>query len=102
MASGRNDYLENPATSRAWLALAKTLSRETASGKCCVIVFDIRSYGTAFKKPTRLFVWGKFAPRVELRRCNGKRGLCGHSGVPHLQLAGVQNRFFQTHHAQVY
>ena len=94
--------MEDPATSWAWLVLAKMLTREIASGKYRVIVCDMCGYGTAFKKPTRLLLWGKFAHRVELRLCNGKRGLCGHSGVPHLQLTGVQNGLVLTHHAQVY
>ena len=93
MASGRSGYLENPATSRAWLVLTRMLSRELVSGKCRIIVVDMCGYGTAFKKPTRLLIWGKYASRVELRRCNGKRSLCSHSGVPHLQLTGVQNGF---------
>ena len=102
MASGRSGYLENPATSRAWLVLAKMLSREIASGKCRIINTDMCGYGTAFRKPTRLLLWGKYAHQVELRRCNGKQGLCGHLGVPHLQPTGVQNGAFLTHHAQVY
>ena len=84
MVSGRSGYIENPATSRAWLVVAKMLSREIASGKSRAVVFDMCDYGTVFKKATRLLVWGKFGHRVELRRCCGKRGLCGHSGVPHL------------------
>ena len=89
MASGRSGYLENPATSRAWLVHKTLLSREIASEKCRIIVVDMCGHGTAFKKPIRPLIWGKYASRVRLTRCNGKRGLCGHPGSPHLQLTGV-------------
>ena len=98
---GRRGYLENPATSRVWIALSKLLHRELALGKACIIVTDMCGLGTHFKKPPRLLIWGQFVDRVVLRRCGGKRGLCGHSGAPHLQLTGVKDGVVLTHHAQI-
>ena len=41
IASGRSGYLENPATSRAWLVPTKMLPREITSGNCRIIVVDM-------------------------------------------------------------
>ena len=102
MASGRSGSLENPATSRARLVLTQMLSRKIASGKCRIIVVDICGYGIASNKPTRLLIWGKFATRVELRRCNGKRGLCVVTLEYRTCSSLVCRTFFFTNHAQVY
>ena len=41
LASGQSGCLENSATSRAWLVLAKMLSREIAFGECRIIITDM-------------------------------------------------------------
>ena len=102
ISAGRSGYLENPATSRVWIALSRLLRRELAAGKARIIVAALCGYGTHFKKPTRLLIWGEFVDQLVLRRCGGKRGLCAHSGAPHLQLTGVTDGLLLTHHAQVY
>ena len=95
-------YLENPATSRVWIALSRLLRAELKSGEVRIVLTDMCGYGTAFKKPTRLLVWGRHSAEVSLRRCGGGKGLCGHTGRAHLQLTGVKDGVFLTHHAQVY
>ena len=60
--------MENPATSRFWIALSKMLRRELAAGSARIAVTDMCCYGTEFKKPTRLLLWGKFSGQVLLRR----------------------------------
>ena len=102
IVAGKSGYLENPATSRSWIVIQKMLRRELAAGLARIIVVDMCGYGTAFKKPTRLLMWGRHSVNVILRRCGGGRGVCGHSGLPHLQLTGVKDGVFLTHHAQVY
>ena len=102
LRSGKSGYLENPATSRAWIVLRRMFHRELSRGEVRIIQTDMCGYGTAFKKPTCLLIWGRYSKGVCLRRCNGKGGLCGHSGVAHLQLTGVKDGVFLTHHAQIY
>ena len=102
LRSGKSGYLENPATSRVWIVLRRMFFRELSRGEVRIIQTDMCGYGTAFKKPTCLLIWGRYSKGVCLRRCNGKGGLCGHSGVAHLQLTGVKDGVFLTHHAQIY
>ena len=102
ISARQSGYLENPATSRVWLVIQKLLRRELAAGLLRIIEVHMCAYGTPFKKPTRLLVWGRHAANVSMKLCGGRRGVCGHTGKPHLQLTGVENGRFLTHQAQIY
>lgn len=46
LSLGGSGYLENPATSRVWLALARLLKKEFSSGAVHIVIPDICGYGT--------------------------------------------------------
>jgi len=93
-------YLENPLTSRLWLvpAIQSLVKRQLA----VFIDLDMCQYDTQWRKPTRLLVWGPSRHSFELRRCQGRAGICSRTHKPHLKLSGLANGAFVTAQAQVY
>jgi len=93
-------YLENPRSSR--LFKMKGFVQLVKAGKARFVDTDMCAYGTCWKKPTRLLVWGKSSELVELRRCKPCHGRCNTTGKKHVQLSGAKNGKFLTSAAQVY
>ncbi len=80
--------LENPATSNIWHVPAlKRISRERGAE---VILVDQCAFGAPWRKRTRLLCCncdGQDVLALSSFRCHG-RGVCDHSGRPHVQLTG--------------
>ena len=93
-------YMENPRSSRVWLMaeIQELLEAELAF----FVDFDMCQYGTAWKKPTRLLIWGVAPGSVTLKRCCAKGSICSRSGLKHQALTGCQRGGFATTTAQVY
>ncbi len=121
-----NVVLENPRDSLLFhlpeLSEVASYTEETPSlmgeQKLCLqgfqpyldIVFDMCCFGTEWKKPTRLYVFGvpaKLAAPLN-RKCKARRLLkgeslqCQHSGKPHVQLSGAGKGGFLTKKAAEY
>ena len=101
-------YLENPRSSLMWHILRRVFRRELASGEMSLLRIDMCRYGTAYKKPTTILVWGKDSHKIVLKQCNYS-GICVRTGLPHEQLSSsssckycVVNGAFRTSAAQVY
>jgi hypothetical protein len=94
-------YMENPKTSMLWNGDGiQALIRD---GKAWLAETDLCQYGTAWKKGTRMLMWGMPAGAFHLPKCRGpKRGICGKTGEGHLVLRGVAGGKFLTGQAQVY
>ena len=85
--------LEQPATSYA-LKTPEVLSL-LERGVVTAIVVDFCAYGTAWRKRTCLLVCNVDADdlgRFQRRTCGGARGICGHTGVGHFELAGRNDK----------
>jgi hypothetical protein len=83
--SGVPGTLENPSSSRLWLmpSVISILGRRASSS----VVFDMCSFGTQWRKPTRLLgVCVDLIPRE--RRCTYTNHICSTSGGKHLVLEG--------------
>ena len=90
-------YLENPLSSRLWKA--PCIRRLLQDHRIFEVKLDFCQYGTQWKKPTKLLVWG--VPPFQLLRCKGK-STCSRTKKPHLVLTGLAGKRFLTEHAQVY
>eukprot|EP00973_Karenia_brevis_P077759 10804895-Karenia_brevis.AAC.1 len=90
--------MENPRTSRLWLM---PWVQELLDANLAFFVdFDMCQYGTAWKKPTRLLIWGVSPGSVTLQKCVSRCGLCSRSGRRHEPLTGVRPDGFATSAAQ--
>ena len=103
---GKSGFLEQPDTSIMWHYLYKALSQELRNRKAFIKRCCMCGYGAAWKKPTRLLVWGERAESITLKWCHGK-GTCDFSGKPHHPLTStstvmVKDHQFGTVKAQVY
>ena len=91
--------LENPHTSRIWLASPiKHLLHHKMTNYGYT---DFCQDGKPFRKRTRL-LWANADLRYALRHCDGPRGICSRTALPHQQLAGTQGGQFLTLLAQPY
>ena len=91
--------LENPATSIMWQAPA--LRRLMGHKECDMATFDMCSFGTSWRKRTRLVSWN--APlRNSLRGLCQGRGTCSFSGDKHERLRGNSHGVARTKLAQAY
>ena len=95
--TGVAGYLENPWTSRLWLV--RGIRRLLRSGMAFLIRVDQCQYGTQWRKPTGLLIWG--CSPFQLKIC-GQGSLCSRTRKPHLQLTGAFKGKFLTRQAQVY
>ena len=91
--------LENPHTSRLWLAspIKHLLRNKTVEYGYTDFCMD----GKPWRKRTRL-MWANLDLRYVLRSCTGKRGICARTGCSHQQLQGSQGGQFMTLLAQPY
>ena len=78
--------LENPRTSILWLA--PPLLPLLRASDCRHHHFDQCAFGTPWRKPTTIALWGGGLCDRLTCRCGGSKGICGHTGVPHVVLAG--------------
>ena len=85
LKAGLPFVIENPATSRLWLAppMAKLLR----SPRVQVVNTDYCGFGTPWRKRTSL-AFANCDLSGAARHCTG-RARCSYSGVPHVQLAGT-------------
>lgn len=97
---GGSGYLENPATSMLWLT--RGVKRLLKLKGFRLLTFDMCQFQCAWKKPTKLLVWGEWSEGLEVPRCSGKAGRCSRTHKPHYTLSGVANGRFRTSAAQVY
>ena len=93
-------YLENPLTSMLWRT--RGVRRLMKRRDFAVVDFDMCQYNCGWRKPTRLLVWGELAGRLQLKRCQGKRGVCSRTHRAHITLSGVADGHFRTSAAQIY
>ena len=106
----KSGYLENPLTSAVWLCLGRMFSSFVTSGGANFIVFGMCQYGTSWRKPTKLLVFGPRAHQISLNRCNMEHGCCSRAQKPHQQLSSstdcsfgiLGNKTWRTSLAQVY
>lgn len=91
--------LENPNTSRLWLArpIQHLLHHAQVEHGYTDFCQDHRPY----RKRTRL-MWANVQLRYALRQCRGPRGLCSATRQRHVQLEGVRDGQFMTLWAQPY
>ena len=81
---------ENPCTSFLWVFPARVKFMQCPRVESCIV--DYCACGTPFRARTRLCFWGHKPPgRLAALRCNG-RGICQHSGKPHLVLSGTSKQ----------
>jgi hypothetical protein len=97
---GIGGYLENPRTSRIFLT--PQILKLVKQGIAVFVDLDMCQYGTQWKKPTRLLVWGPNKGAVVLSKCQPRGCICFNSNRPHLMLTGVSKGKFRTAVAQVY
>ena len=91
--------LENPHTSRLWLA--RPIQHLLHHRLCDHGFTDFCQDGKPFRKRTRL-LWCNVDLRHCLRHCCGRRGLCCRTGVRHQQLQGTEEGQFRTLLSQPY
>ena len=91
-------YLENPLTSRIWKT--KPIQALIRRRQAFTVDFDMCQYGTSWRKPTRLLIWG--CQPFQLRRCSAVCGKCSRTKQAHVMLSGVSKGAFLTSQAQVY
>ena len=94
---GKTGYLENPRSSMLWKT--PDIQRLLCDSRVQLIHFDMCQYGTQWKKPTTLLVWG--CRPFSLLKCQ-HTGVCVRTKKPHLQLTGIGGKKFLTSQAQVY
>ena len=78
--------LENPSASRLWHlpALVKFASRKESLKRRV----DMCQHGSSHKKSTRVQSWFCHGGQELQQRCQGARGLCSATGLPHVILEG--------------
>ena len=91
--------LENPHTSRLWLA--PPIKHLLAHKLMDYGYTDYCQDGQPFRKRTRL-MWFGVQLRPALKQCTGARGICSRTGASHEQLAGSIGGKFRTLLAQPY
>ena len=91
--------LENPHTSRLWLAppIRHLLCHKSTNWGYTDFCMD----GKPFRKRTRL-MWANVDLYPALRQCSSRRGICARTGACHQQLQGTQGGQFLTMLAQPY
>jgi len=90
--------IENPSTSRIWLARPLVQAQRWQAAR--EILLDFCQYGTPWRKRTKILcVHANLLPASKL--CTGRK-TCSATGVPHVQLAGIHNEEFRTLTAQPY
>ena len=91
--------LENPHTSRLWLAppIKHLLNHKYTNWGYTDFCMD----GKPFRKRTRL-MWAHVDLFPALRHCSSRRGICARTGICHQQLQGTQGGQFLTMLAQPY
>ena len=99
-------YVENPLSSHLWKILKALLHDLFEANLVFLKRADFCQYGTKYKKPTQLLVWGPKAATVQLRCCRA-RGPCLRTRREHEQLTCVdgvetENGCFKTPKAQEY
>ena len=79
--------IENPATSRLWLApRIRRLGQLRGVEK---VMTDMCQWGSSWRKSTSLWAWGLDLASFQDVRCQGsKRGTCSRTGLPHFRLEG--------------
>ena len=91
--------LENPHSSRLWLA--PPIKHLLAHKQVEHGYTDYCQDHQPFRKRTRL-MWSAIQLRSSLKQCTGARGLCSRTGASHEQLSGSVNGKFRTLLAQPY
>ena len=90
--------VENPATSRLWIAFFARIALEPTASLDNI---DYCSFGMAWRKRTRLVSWVR--PLRNLPKlCLSKGGVCSYSGHYHDLLTGVKKGGFKTAAASPY
>ena len=85
---------ENPASSFLWLQPERQKMQERSS--CRTYTVDYCYYGTPWRARTRMHIWHTpESASLQRARCHG-RGICEHSGRPHLVLSGASSGAFLT------
>ncbi len=95
-------YLENPLTSLIWGAFGILLKQEIRQGFVVFVDTDMCAHGTAWKKPTRLMLWGDTRKDATMPRCKTSNGNCQYTNKPHEQLVGQVGRVWKTSLGQIY
>ena len=90
--------LENPGTSRLWITREMQELLPKASSNDLV---DYCSFGTAWRKRTRLVSWSRGLSGLPALCC-GKKGICSYSGKTHELLEGTSKGVFKTAIASAY
>ncbi len=105
----QSGYLENPLGLILWHIVRKEFHSVLASGYARLVDTDLCCFGTPWRKPTKVLIWGAHVHEVVLPRCHPCNKLCSTSGKPHYQLSStvsckelVHNCVFKTRQAQVY
>ena len=78
--------LENPGASR--LFRFPPFARLLKSKDACSLMFDMCSFGTRWRKRTRIVSWGFTCDLPSARLCQGKKGFCSFSDKRHIELMG--------------
>ncbi len=99
VARGCSGFLENPLGALLWHVVKKVFQKELSSGCTCLVSTDMCCYGTKWKKPTRLLLWGRQASSVRLPRCTGRKGWCSTSKCKHEQLSSTVSCAYGVKHA---
>ncbi len=103
-------FLENPLGALLWHVIKKSFQKQISNGLCRLISTDMCAFGTRWKKPTRLLVWGSRSADICLPRCQGKHGYCSFTQQKHEQLSSTtscsygttKSVFWRTRAAQEY
>ncbi len=109
ISAGKRGYLENPVGSIQWPVLRRIFAAEILAGMVRIVDTDMCCFGTLWKKPTRLLLWGPGLQSITFPRCCGKGFFCSITGKRHFQPSsatscayGVVNGRFRTRDAQEY
>lgn len=98
LKAGKAGFLENPKNSMVWHT--PQIQKLLQDPRVQLVFCDMCQYGTQWKKPTGLLIWG--CNPVVFQRCSAKQHLCSRTHKPHLSLTGISGKKFLTAQAQVY
>ena len=100
LARGIPGYLENPRTSRIFKTAG--IQKLIRSKQAFLFHVDMCQFGTQWKKPTSILVWGADFSEVSFPRCCPQGKICSKSHKHHYVLSGAKDGQFRTHQAQLY
>lgn len=95
MMCGVSGCWEHPRSSLVWRIplVQRWLRTRTARLASC----DWCQYGTPWRRPTKLLIWGPRADELAMRTCGPQIGRCSRSH--HVRLSGVSGHRFLSRHA---